>query len=57
MPIKKKLIKELLIILDGKSLKDLTEKEVEKIAEEVSSAVVRTVPTKDKERLKIVKSG
>lgn len=57
MPIKKKLIKELLKKLDEIPLKDLSESEVKKISEEVAEVVVKTVPVKEKPRLKVIKAG
>jgi hypothetical protein len=55
--IKKALIKELLIYLDEKSLKNMSKKDIDNMIENIGKIVVKTVPSKKENKLKLIKTG
>lgn len=57
MGVKKALIKELLIYLDEKPLKDMSKKDIDNMIENIGKIVVKTVPSKKEIKLKLIKTG
>lgn len=57
MTIKRALIKELLIYLDEKCLKDMSKKDIDNMIESIGKIVVKTVPSKKEVKLKLIKTG
>jgi hypothetical protein len=55
--VKKALIKELLIYLDEKPLKDMSKKDIDNMIENIGKIVVKTVPSKKEIKLKLIKTG
>jgi hypothetical protein len=55
--IKRALIKELLIYLDEKCLKDMSKKDIDNMIESIGKIVVKTVPSKKEVKLKLIKTG